>query len=131
MSPTVEKLYLALRERDVTSLYALLHPDFEGHVAPGMPCGVGGAHHGRDAMILGVWGEVAGHFDTAPYPETSQQTTDGTIVVTGHYRGTARATGRDYAAEFTHLWRLSNDRVSWLHQYTDTAKWHEALATAP
>ena len=65
---------------------------------------------------------------TRPYDETWQETTDGTIVVTGHYRGTARATGHAYEAEFTHLWRVTDGRISWLHQYTDTARWHEALS---
>ncbi|SEG82912.1 hypothetical protein SAMN04489712_115105 [Thermomonospora echinospora] len=59
-----------------------------------------------------------------------RQSTDGTIVVTGHYRGTARATGRAYEAEFVHLWRVTDGRISWLHQYTDTVRWHQALAPA-
>lgn len=46
---------------------------------------------------------------------------------TGSYRGTARATGRSYEAEFAHLWRVTEGRISWLHQFTDTARWWDAL----
>ncbi|MEU4830899.1 nuclear transport factor 2 family protein [Streptosporangium sp. NPDC023615] len=130
MFPLVKDLYRALRERDVDSLTRLLHPDFEGHVAPGMPCGVGGAHHGPESMIFEVWGRVARAYDTAPYDETYRETADGDVLVTGHYRGTALATGRSYEAEFAHLWRVGDGRLVSLHQYTDTARWHEALLPA-
>ncbi len=30
-------------------------------------------------------------------------------------------------AEFVHLWHVTGGKVSWLHQYTDTARWHEVL----
>jgi ketosteroid isomerase-like protein len=63
-------------------------------------------------------------------PAVEEETTDGTVVVTGRYQGAARATGRAYEAEFAHLWRVTDGRISWLHQYTDIARWHEALAPA-
>ncbi|MEV3920958.1 nuclear transport factor 2 family protein [Actinomadura coerulea] len=47
--------------------------------------------------------------------------------MTGRYRGTARATGRSYEAEFAHLWRVAEGKIFWLHQYTDTARWRDAL----
>ncbi|GAA1761988.1 hypothetical protein [Nonomuraea bangladeshensis] len=50
-------------------------------------------------------------------------------MVTGHHRGVARATGRPHRAEFV-LWRVTDGRLSWLHQYTDTARRHDALVPA-
>jgi uncharacterized protein len=124
----VKRFYAAAQAGDGTAILAILHPQFQAHAAPGMPCGAGGAFPGPQLALTRLWGAVFRNFDTAPYDETWQETTDGTIVVTGHYRGTARATGRAYEAEFTHLWRVTDGRISWLHQYTDTARWHEALS---
>lgn len=127
-SEIVKGFYAATQAPDAAALLALLHPDFVAHTAPGMPCGAGGTFHGPQEALTQVWGAVYKTYDTAPYDETWQETADGTVVVTGHYRGTARATGRPYEAEFVHLWRVTDGRISWLHQYTDTARWHQALA---
>ena len=124
----VKRFYPAAQAADGGAILAILHPRFQARSAPGMPCGAGGTFSGPHTVLSNVWGPVFSDFDTAPYDETWQETTDGTIVVTGHYRGTARATGRAYEAEFAHLWRVADGRISWLHQYTDTARWHEALA---
>ncbi|MEW9552626.1 nuclear transport factor 2 family protein [Nonomuraea sp. NPDC050783] len=129
-SEVIEGFYRAAQLADGAAILDLLHPRFEAHTAPGMPCGAGGAFHGpRDALVR-VWGAVFAAYDTAPYAETWHETTDGITVVTGHYRGTARATGRTYEAEFVHLWRVTDGRISWLHQYTDTARWPDPLAPA-
>ncbi|WP_119731386.1 nuclear transport factor 2 family protein [Thermomonospora amylolytica] len=127
-SEIVKRFYEFTQSPDPGRIADLLHPDIEVHTAPGLPCGAGGAFHGADAALNGVWIPVYKVFDTAPYDETWQETTDGTVVVTGRYRGTVRATGRAYEAEFVHLWRVIGDRLAWLHQYTDTRLWHEALA---
>ncbi|MGP3929353.1 nuclear transport factor 2 family protein [Nonomuraea sp. KM88] len=55
-------------------------------------------------------------------------TTTAVVERFGHYRGTARATDRAHEAEFVHLWQVTDGRISWLHQYTDTARWHQALS---
>lgn len=128
---TVRRFYAAAQAADGEAIAGLLDPDFEIHTAPGMPCGAGGSFRGPAEALARVWGAVFTHFDTAPYDETWRETGDGTVVVTGHYRGTARATGRGHDAEFVHLWRVGADgRIVWLHQYTDTARWHDALRPA-
>ncbi|WP_018653939.1 nuclear transport factor 2 family protein [Actinomadura flavalba] len=128
MTDAVDEFYAATQRRDATAVLALLDPAFEARTAPGMPSGAGGVFHGPEETMTRVWGAVFADYDTAPYAETRHETTDGLVVITGHYRGTARATGRPHEAEFVHLWRLTDGRISWLHQYTDTARWHEAGA---
>ncbi|MFD9941652.1 nuclear transport factor 2 family protein [Nonomuraea sp. NPDC059023] len=127
-SQVVKGFYSAAQAADGGAILALLHPGFEARTAPGMPCGAGGHFSGPTEALTRVWGAVFAEYDTAPYDETWQETADGTVVVTGRYRGRARATGREYEAEFVHLWRVADGRISRLHQYTDTARWHEALA---
>jgi ketosteroid isomerase-like protein len=127
-SEIVQKWYSAAQAADGEAILAVLHPSFEIHTAPGLPCGAGGSFQGPQEALARVWGAVFAEYDTAPFGETWHETGDGMVVVTGHYRGTARASGRAYEAEFAHLWRVADGRIRWLHQYTDTARWHEALA---
>ncbi|TDB92816.1 nuclear transport factor 2 family protein [Actinomadura sp. 7K534] len=129
-SDVVSRFYSAAQAGDGAAILAILHPDFEANTAPGLPCGAGGTFHGPEETLTRVWGAVFAEYDTAPYAETWDETTGGLIVVTGRYRGTARATGRPHEAEFAHLWRVTDGRISWLHQYTDTARWQEALSPA-
>lgn len=126
-SEIVRRFYVAAQAADGAAILAVLHPRLEAHTAPGMPCGAGGTFHGPEKALAHVWGPVFREYNTAPYDETWEETTAGTVVVTGHYRGTARKTGHPYEAEFVHLWRVTDDKISWLHQYTDTASWHAAL----
>ncbi|MFC4052534.1 nuclear transport factor 2 family protein [Actinomadura syzygii] len=124
----VARFYGAAQAGDGAAILAILHPGFEAHTAPGLPCGAGGTFHGPHETLAKVWGAVFAEFDTAPYAESWHETTDGMVVVTGHYRGASRATGREYEAEFVHLWRVTGGLISWLHQYTDTVRWHEAVS---
>jgi ketosteroid isomerase-like protein len=120
----VSALYRSFAERDVVGLSACLSDRFVGHVSMGMPCGVGGVHDGREAMIGEVWVRVFQDFDVSPVPERVGFTGDGQAVVHGHYRGTRRADGASIAAEFVHLLRFDLDgRVVELRQITDTASW--------
>jgi ketosteroid isomerase-like protein len=124
----VAGFYTAAQAADGGAILALLHPGFEAHTAPGLPFGAGGTFHGPRETLERVWGAVFTGYDTAPYAETWHETADGLIVVTGRYRGAARTTGRPYEAEFAHLWRVADGKIIWLHQYTDTARWRDALA---
>lgn len=126
----VEEFYRAMEDADAHTMLRVLHPDFEARVAPGMPFGAGGVHHGPKTTLVEVWAAIYQHYEIAPYPASWHETTDGMFVVTGHYRGTARATGRDVEAEFTHLWRVEDGLLRSLHQYTDTFVWRAALSPA-
>ncbi|GAA3190545.1 nuclear transport factor 2 family protein [Nonomuraea roseoviolacea] len=126
----VQRFYEATQAGDGAGILAVLHPAFEARTAPGLPCGAGGSFHGPREAMAGIWGPINAAFATAPYAERWHEAADGTVVVAGTYRGVARSTGRAYEAEFVHLWEVADGRISRLHQYTDTARWHEALAPA-
>ncbi|WP_225730776.1 MULTISPECIES: nuclear transport factor 2 family protein [unclassified Nocardia] len=123
----VKAFYTTIQSHDGTSVSDLLHPELEVRAAPGLPLGLGGAYAGPHDALTRLWGVVHQNFDMAPYDETCQRTTDGTVVVTGHYRGTARETGREFEAEFAHLWQVRDGKLFRLHQYVDTAVLNAAL----
>jgi uncharacterized protein len=123
----VTSYYQALRDRDVELLVRLLAKDFQGHLADGLPRGLGGRKDGRDAMLR-AWGRVDASYDIVPEPDEVMHLDDQRAIVTGNYVGRARATGRRFDAPFVHVLDIDDARITGLRQYTDTHHWWRALA---
>jgi len=123
-------LYAAFADHDGQGIRAALHDDFRGEATPGLPIGAG-EHRGPQAMFTKCWGPVFGALDIAPYPDELIPTQDGRIVALGHYRGTARESGRDLDAVFVHVLRFRDGKVVDLIQITDSQRWIEALEPVP
>ena len=94
---------------------------------------MGGEHRGAEAMQRNLWWKIGKHFKVEAQPDELRVLDDGDLLVTGHYRGVARRSGRALDAEFTHVLRFDQDgRITSLRQLTDTAAWIDALgADAP
>jgi 2-(1,2-epoxy-1,2-dihydrophenyl)acetyl-CoA isomerase len=118
--------YAALAAGDRDQLDALLHPQFTGHTAEGMPFGIGGRHESPTAMRRNAWGAIARHFEARAEPDRFLELADGGLLVTGRYRGQGRQSGAALDAGFAHLIRVDEGRIRGLEQYTDTARWREA-----
>lgn len=119
-----EHLYRALSDGDADALSAVLSADFHATVSAGMPHGVGGEHHGRVAMIAGVWGRIDTIYDLAVVPsEFLEIGTGDKVVVLGAYRGTMRDGTTRVDAAFAHVIAVRNGRITALQQITDTVRW--------
>lgn len=125
--PLVERLYAALAAGDEAALRELLAPDFRQRISAGMPLG-GGEHVGPDAAIRDGWWAIGAGFRVLAEPEEWLPAGEGRLVVTGTYRGTARATRRPVQARFAHVWTAADGRLVALEQITDTACWAAAAA---
>jgi 2-(1,2-epoxy-1,2-dihydrophenyl)acetyl-CoA isomerase len=121
-------LYAALAAGDREQLDALLHPEFTGRTAEGMPFGIGGDHDGPAAMRRNGWGAIARHFDARAEPEKFLDLADGRLLVTGRYRGRGKQGGSALDAAFAHLIAVDQGRIKSLEQFTDTARWHDAAS---
>jgi 2-(1,2-epoxy-1,2-dihydrophenyl)acetyl-CoA isomerase len=119
-------LYAALAAGDREQLDTLLHPEFTGRTAEGMPFGIGGDHDGPAAMRRNGWGAIARHFEARAEPERFLDLADGRLLVTGRYRGRGRQGGAALDAAFAHLIAVDQGRIKSLEQFTDTARWHDA-----
>ncbi len=125
---TAKALYRALADGDRDAIAALLGDDFIGHAAEGLPLGMGGEHRGAEAMQRDLWWKIGKHFKVEAQADEFRVLDHGGLLVSGHYRGIARRSGRPLDAEFTHVLRFDQDgRITSLHQLTDTAAWIEAL----
>ncbi len=119
-------LYAALAAGDRAQLESLLHPEFIGRTADGMPFGIGGQHDGPAAMRRNGWGAIARHFEARAEPERFLDLADGGLLVTGRYLGRGRQGGAALNAAFAHLIAFADGRIRALEQFTDTARWREA-----
>jgi 2-(1,2-epoxy-1,2-dihydrophenyl)acetyl-CoA isomerase len=125
---TAQALYDALGAGDGEALTALLHPEFVGHAADGLPLGMGGIHVGPDAMRDNLWWRIGEHFKARAVAHEFQVLDDGQLKVVGTYRGSARRGGHVLDAPFIHLIDFAADAsISALRQLTDTAAWCAAL----
>jgi 2-(1,2-epoxy-1,2-dihydrophenyl)acetyl-CoA isomerase len=118
--------YAALAGGDRDQLDALLHPEFTGRTAEGMPFGIGGDHDSPTAMRRNGWGRIARHFEARAEPENFLDLADGRLLVTGRYRGHGKQGGAVLDAAFAHLIAIDQGRIRSLEQFTDTARWHDA-----
>lgn len=124
----VAALYDALAIGDSARLGELLHSDFEGQTAEGMPFDLGGTYRGVEAMRDRFWWQIGRHYRVRAVPQTFAATDEGGLVVSGVYSGSARTTGRTLTASFVHTFGFQDNRIQQLTQETDTVRWHEALA---
>ena len=99
-SDLARSLYAALAAGDRDRLDALLHPDFVGEIAEGMPFGIGGRHEGASAMRRNGWGAIARHFTARAEPERFLEVGEGRLLVTGRYRGEGKQGGSPLDAAF-------------------------------
>ena len=119
-------LYTALAAGDREQLDRLLHPEFVGRTAEGMPFGIGGRHEGPAAMRRNGWGAIARHFEARAEPEHFLDLADGRLLVTGRYRGRGKQNGAALDAAFAHLITVEGSQIRALEQFTDTARWRDA-----
>src|SRR3954447_17689792 len=104
-------LYAALAAGDRAQLDALLHPEFTGRTAEGMPFGIGGDHNGPAAMRRNAWGAIARHFEARAEPDRFLDLADGRLLVTGRYRGRGKQGGATLDAAFAHLITVEDRRI--------------------
>lgn len=122
----VERVYAALGAGNEAALRAVLADDFVQTLSAGLPHGLGGVNVGPDAAIRDGWWAIGASFRVLAEPERWLLSDDGTLVVTGTYRGVARATKAPVEAAFAHVWSARDGLLVDLVQITDTNGWSAA-----
>lgn len=118
---TVQRVYVVLAgDRD--ALDRVLHPDFVGHAAAGLPLNMGGIDVGSEAMRTNLWWRIGEHVTARAVAEDFQPLDDGRLIVIGTDRGVARRSGARLDAAFVQTWEFdANGRTATLQQRTDAA----------
>jgi uncharacterized protein len=123
----VDALYRAFEDRDHQTLLELLDEEVRWQQAARWVPGAGSASLGRQEALDRVIAPLEDDWDGFTEDVEELIPADGTVIATGVYRGTYRATGRSLRAEFCHLWRIRDGRVVAFRQFTDTAAFAEAM----
>ena len=119
----VRRGYAAYAERDLATIFALLHPDVELVQTPLLPWG--GAHRGLDGARR-FFGRIAELTDATPEPAAFIPAGDDVVVV-GRLRGRARATGRPIDLAIAHVVTVRDGRFVRFAAYIDTPAMLAAL----
>jgi 2-(1,2-epoxy-1,2-dihydrophenyl)acetyl-CoA isomerase len=129
-SALAKQLYEALATGDRAVLGEILAPDFVGSTTAGLPLGLGGTFKSAEEMQRDFWWRIGKAYKARAEPESFEPLGDDRLLVSGTYRGTARATARPLEARFVHVLSFAEGRISGLTQLTDSAAWHAALEGA-
>jgi uncharacterized protein len=120
----VRALYAAFANGDIPAALETMAPDIVWNEADNYPYADRNPYIGPVAVLHGVFARIGA--DWEGFAANSEEIIDGgdTIVSLGHYAGTFKANGKPMRAQFVHVFRVKNGKITGFQQYADT------LATA-
>jgi len=118
----VMQAYADFATGNVPGVLAVLDGAIEWHECKGMPFVTGdGTFIGVDAVVSDVFMQLPVSFDGFNISVTEVFGAYDKVVMVGHYQGTNRATGNPFKANATHVWTVSNGKLTHFFQAVDTA----------
>ena len=128
---SVRGLYEAFAQGDVAAVVAGMDANIEWRQAESNPYQPSGdAWIGPDAIVSNLFMRLASEWDGfAVHPQQYHDAGDA-VVVEGRYSGMYKTTGADLDAQFCHVFKFSNDRVTSFQQFTDTAQLQATMGTS-
>lgn len=124
---TVKLFYSSLASGDGSATLGLLDPEIEWTEAERTPY-FNGTMRGPEAVVLGLFAPLVRDFDNFTTTPSDFVTEGSKVVSFGQYSGISKRNGRKMTAPFVHVWTVSNGRLQRFVQFTDSARWNEALA---
>ena len=121
----LESLYDAFATGDVPAVLGAMDAQIEWHQAEGHP--YGGVYHGPQAIVENVFMKLMTEWDGYTVKPNEFLDAGDRVVVLGEYSGTYKATGKSMRVPFAHVWTISDGKITKFIQFTDTAKFCEAL----
>lgn len=123
-------LYEAFGRGDAAAVLGVFDPEIVWMEAENIPYADRNPYVGPQQVAEGVFGRIMSEWDG--FTVTPQQyVSDGeTVVTTGRYRGTYKATGTPIDAQFVHVWTIRGGRITAFQQYADTLQFARAVSGA-
>ena len=77
---------------------------------------------GPDAIVQNLFVKLAGDWDAFTVHPKEFHDAGDTVVAEGRYTGTHKATGKSLDAQFCHVLRFKDGKVTSFQQFVDTAQ---------
>ena len=116
----VRALYAAFAKGDMPAALATISADIVWNEAENYPYADRNPYVGPQAVLMGVFARIGADWDG--FSANSEEIIDGgdTIVSLGYYSGTSKATGKPMRAQFAHVCRVKDGKITGFQQYADT-----------
>lgn len=116
----VKALYAAFAKGDMPAALATKSPDIVWNEAENYPYADRNPYVGPEAILMGVFARIGGDWDG--FTAISDELIDGggAIISLGHYGGVSKATGKKMHAQFAHVFRVKDGKITGFQQYADT-----------
>jgi uncharacterized protein len=126
----VKGIYEAFGSGDVPAAVAAMSPAIEWNEAENFPYSDGNPYRGPDAILAGVFARIFEEWDGfGVVPEQFHDAGD-TVIMTGRYTGTCKATGRAMNPQVAHIWTLADGKAVRFQQLVDTLAVARAMGGA-
>lgn len=118
----LRSLYEAFARGDGATVLGGMDPGITWNEAENFPYADGNPYVGPMAVAEGIFARIAAEWDAFRVAPEEFLDAGDTVVALGRYSGTYRATGKTINAQFAHVWRVREGRVTAFQQYADTAQ---------
>lgn len=127
-SQIVEAFYAAMGRGDIPFVISVIDPQIIWHEAENFVYADKSPYIGIDALMSGLFARLGGEWDG--FSAVPEQIVDGgdTVIALGRYGGVYKATGAKVNAQFVHVFRFTNGKITGFQQYTDTAQFKDAVS---
>lgn len=116
----IRSLYNNFATGNVPAVLAAMSPDIIWNEAENFPYADGNPYIGPKAVLNGVFARCGGEWDGFAVKVDEVLDAGDTIIATGRYLGTFKATGRAQNTQMAHIWHIANGKVVRFQQYADT-----------
>lgn len=113
-------IYQAFATGDVPAAVGAMSPDIEWNEAENFPYSDGNPYLGPNAILNGVFARIGTEWDGFSIEPRQFLDAGDTVVMTGRYTGTCKATGRAMNPQVAHFWSLADGKVVQFQQLVDT-----------
>jgi hypothetical protein len=124
----LRSVYTAFGEGDIAAVLGAMDPQIEWREAEGNPYQPdGSAWVGPDAVVQNLFTRLGDEWDGfAVHPKSFHDAGD-TVIVEGRYTGAYKDTGKSIDAQFCHVWKMPDDKLTSFQQFTDTGQFQAAM----
>src|ERR1035438_8305088 len=118
----IQSLYAAFARGDGPAVLASMDPAIVWNEAENFPYADRNPYVGHAAVAEGIFFRLATEWDHFQALPSEFLDAGDTVVVLGYYKAAYKATGAPFNAQFAHIWRLRDAKITAFQQYTDTAQ---------